>query len=137
MTIAIGFPQLEVIPGTCLKRLTADFRAYSDTLKCWILIPAGFIYDEESTPWKGDNPLGGLIHDYLCRYDSIPIVTQWQAGRVYLEFMAYEDSLNQRRWYKRCWDCSWRQIKAGFVGITPLPRFFHQLSISATVDEMR
>ena len=24
MTIAIGFPQLEVIPGTCLKRQTVD-----------------------------------------------------------------------------------------------------------------
>ena len=136
MTISIGFPQLEVIPGTCLKRLTADFRAYSDTLKCWILIPDGFVYDEESTPWKGDNPLGGLVHDYLCRKDSKPLVTKWQAAMVYLEFQGYEDELNERPWYKRGWDCMWRGIKAGFVGVTPLPRFFHVLPVNATAEDI-
>lgn len=136
MTEALSFPKHESISGTRLKRLVDGLRVYSSVLKCWIEIEMGFVHDEESTPWRGDNPLGGLIHDYLCRYDSIPTVTQWQAAMIYLEFMCYEDSLHKKSWHRRLLDCAFRNVKAGFVGITPLPRFFHKLSVKATVEEM-
>lgn len=134
-TCTKGLPKLEPIPGTRLKRLTEDFWAYSARLRCWILIPKGFVYDEESTPWKGENPIAGLLHDYLCRYDSAPVVTKWQAGMVYLEFQRWEDSQRERSWYTKVHDCVWRGLKAGFVSVLPLPGFFHVMSVGATVDE--
>jgi len=64
------------------------------------------------------------------------LVTKWQAAMVYLEFQRYEDGLNERPWYKRGWDCMWRGIKAGFVGVTPLPRFFHVLPVNAIAEDI-
>jgi len=131
-----GLPKLEPIPGTKLKRLIEDFWAHSAKLKCWILIPKGFIYDEESTPWRGENPIAGLIHDYLSRFDSYPIVTKWQAAMVYDEFMFFEDSLNKRKWYTKAHDWLWRGLKSGFVSICPDCVYWHKFSITATYEEM-
>lgn len=135
-TCTKGLPKLEPIPGTRLKRLTEDFWAYSARLRCWILIPKGFVYDEESTPWKGENPIAGLLHDYLCRYDSSPCVTKWQAGMVYLEFQKWEDNQVERKWYQKAHDFIWRGLKSGFVSLTPVPKFFHVYSVNATVGEI-
>lgn len=131
-----GLPQLEPIFGTRIKHLTQDFTAYSDYLKTNITIPKGFYYDEESTPWRGENPLAGLIHDYLSRYDSCPVVTQWQAAMVYKEFQTYEDSLIERKWYTKKWDSLWRYIKAGFVAICPAPIYWHKHSVETSYENM-
>jgi hypothetical protein len=138
MTIAIGTPHLAVIAGTTYKQLFDDFRAYSDTLRTWIMIDAGFVYDEESTPWKGENPIAGLIHDYLSRFDSFPVVTKEVAARVYFEFQKYEDSfINKKKsWFSRAWDCVWRYFKAGTVAVVPDCVYWHKFSVSATYEEI-
>ena len=135
-TTAIGLPQLEPVLGTRFKHLTQDFRAYSEYLKAWIHIQKGFYYDEESTPWRGENPLAGLIHDFLSRYDAVPCVTKWQAAMVYKEFQEYEDSLIDRKWYAKAWDCSWRLLKSGFVAVCVYPAYWHKYSVNATAEDM-
>jgi hypothetical protein len=134
MTIAIGVPQLEVIAGTCYKRLIADYRMYSTTVEKWFLIPKGFVYDEESTPWRGENPIAGLVHDFVSRKGVLD--SKILAARVYLEFQRYEDSLRDRPWYTRAWDSVWRGLKAATVAIVPSFVYWHKYSINATAEEM-
>ena len=136
MTIAPGTPHLAVVAGTCYKQLLDEFRAYSDTIKTWIIIEAGFVYDEESTPWKGENPIAGLIHDYLSRFDSFPVVTKEVAAEVYFEFQEYEDSLIKRSWLTRAWDSVWRYLKAGTVAVLPDCVYWHKNSVNATWEEI-
>lgn len=135
MTAIKGLPQLEPIPGTKLKRLTKDFWFYSVIICRWECIEAGFVYDEESTPWRGENPISGLIHDFLSRKDSVD-VSKYVAAKVYKEFQEYEDGLYKRKWYTKWHDFIWRNIKAGFVAICPDPVYWHKYSIYATVEEM-
>lgn len=136
ITTIIGLPKLEPIPGTKLKRLIEAFWVYSVKLNCWILIPKGFVYDEESTPWRGENPIAGLIHDYLSRKDSKPLVTKWQAAMVYDEFMYFEDSQINRKWYTEAHDWLWRGLKSGFVAVCPDSVYWHKHSVSASCKEM-
>lgn len=135
MSVTIGVPQLEIVPGTRLKRLTRDFRGYSDVLEQWFVINAGFVCDEESTPWNGEDSIAGIIHDWLSRYDSLP-VSKWTASRVYQEFQYYEDSMVERHWYTKAWDWIGRGVKAGFVGICPDFVYWHKYSVHATAEEM-
>lgn len=135
-----GLPELEPIPGTRLKRLKKEFWAYSVRLKAWILIPAGFVYDEESTPWRGRNPIAGLIHDYLSRKNAVPAVSKWKAAMVYHEFQTYEDALaskiEEKQWYGKAYDYVWRGLKAGFVGVCPDCVYWHMYDVEATVEEI-
>ncbi len=135
MTITIGLPQYEIVPGTRLKRLTADFRCYSDTIKHWVIIRKGFVCDDESTPWRGENPMAGLIHDWASRKDSID-VSKIVAAKMYLEFQCYEDSLVKRPWYSKAWDCLWRGLKAGTVAIVPDFVYWHKYSVFSTAEDM-
>ena len=136
MTQIKGYPQLEVIPGTRLKRLIKPFPFYSAKIKAWKIIPAGFVYDEESTPWRGENPVAGLIHDFLSRKDSVD-VTKHEAALIYKEFQEYEDNLmTKRKWYTKWHDFIWRNIKAGFVAICPDPVYWHKYSINTPWEEM-
>jgi hypothetical protein len=134
-TILYDIPQLEVIPGTRLKRLLNKVRAYSVTLGREIEIEPPFIYDEESTPWRGGNPIAGLFHDFVCRIGILE--SQFLAARVYLEFQNYEDRMNERPWYIRIWDFIWRYGKAGFVAICPSPVYWHKYTVHATAEEMQ
>lgn len=136
MTIAIGTPHLSVIAGTTYKQLLDDFMAYSDVLKSWIRVNAGFVCDEESTPWNGENPLAGLIHDYLSRKDSIPLVTKEVAAAVYFEFQVYEDGLRKRSWLSKVWDYAWRYLKAGTVVVVPDCVYWHKFSVKSTYEEI-
>ncbi|MCD6161004.1 MAG: DUF1353 domain-containing protein [candidate division Zixibacteria bacterium] len=73
-----------------LFTLTEPFWFYSSVLGLWVKIPVGFTCDLESIPLiRGLCRTGGLIHDYLCRTDSDPIVTKKQAADVYRETLRY------------------------------------------------
>jgi len=133
-TIVYDIPQLEVIPGTQYKKLINQVRAYSVVLDKLIDIIPPFIYDEESTPWRGENPISGLIHDWVCRIGVLD--SKILAARVYLEFQRYEDNLITRPWYTKAWDCLWRGLKAGFVGICPDFVYWHKFDVDATYAEM-
>lgn len=134
MTIVIAPPRVEIIAGTRLKRLILRFLAYSDVLKKWLPIEAGFVYDEESTPWRGENPIAGLVHDFVSRKGVLD--SKILAARVYLEFQRYEDSLRDRPWYTRAWDSVWRGLKAATVAIVPSFVYWHKYDVSATAEEM-
>lgn len=135
MTAIKGLPQLEPIPGTKLKRLVAPFQFYSEIIGKWDEIPKGFVYDEESTPWRGENPIAGLIHDFLSRKDSVD-VSKYVAAKVYKEFQEYEDGQIERKWYQKWHDFIWRNIKAGFVALCPDPVYWHKYSVNSTVEEI-
>jgi hypothetical protein len=106
------------------SRLLAPYRFKSDVLKCIVTIPKGFVYDHESVPIiKGTSKRGGLIHDYLCRTDSKPVVTKKQAADAYLEVMAKRGNSWWRRygkyWFVRIWPC-----------------YFHKFKVMATYEEI-
>lgn len=76
--------------GEKLFVLTEPFLFYSDVLGRWVEIPVGFICDLESIPLiRGLCRTGGLIHDYLCRYDSDPIVSKKVSADVYKEALYF------------------------------------------------
>ena len=78
------------LKGARLFALTEPFRFYSMVLGTKVIIPTGFICDFESIPLiRGLCRTGGLIHDYLCRYDSKPISTKRQAADIYREALQY------------------------------------------------
>jgi len=149
MTEAIGNIRIERPCGDARYVLLIEpFKFYSDILKCWCVIPKGFIYDEESVPIiKGTNPEAGLIHDYLCRYDSIPIVDKETAALVYREFQKYYDSMEEDKDIEgikdfimdkknRLWDWIRRNlIKTPAVILAP--GYFHKLSVYATYEEVK
>ena len=117
------------------SRLHEPFRFYSDVLRCEVEVPKGFVHDYESVPGlKGTSKRGGVAHDYLCRKDSIPIVTKSKAAAVYREIMAYVDSTKNRSWLGRL-DAWWRRtVKSGFVAVCP--GYFHRHTVRATFEEM-
>jgi len=140
MTKVTAMPQYEVIPGTVLKKLVNHVRAYLDVLggKPLDAFP-GFICDEESTPWNGENSIAGLFHDLSCRIDS-GIESKVLAARIYLELQKYEDDLRdgivERKIRTKVWDWGWRYLKAGFVVVWPSFTFWKKYRINATAEEM-
>jgi len=97
---------------------------YSEVLQCKIKVPIGFWYDHESTPYfKGTSHRGGLAHDYLCRKDSIPVVTKKQAADVYLEIMTFQDNAAWLRWAK-------------YWVVRYWPGYFHKHSVNASYEEL-
>jgi len=133
-TIVYDIPRLDVIPGTRFKRLTNRVKAYSVVLGRIIDIEPPFVYDEESTPWRGEDPVSGLFHDYACRNGILN--SKILAARVYLEFQRYEDALISRPWYTRAYDSVWRGIKAGFVAVCPGFVYWHKFNVNATYEEI-
>lgn len=118
------------------SRLHQPFAVLSDVLGCKIEVPSGFVHDYESMPVvKGTSKRGGVIHDYLCRIDSVPVVTKQQAADVYFEVMECRDGLPDREtplgnfslWLRR-----W--IKYSVVRVWP--GYFHQHKVAATYEEM-
>ena len=87
-------------------------------------IPIGFVCDRESVPIiKATSIRGGYAHDYLCRFDSIPIVDKKTAAKVYLEVMSGRDNV----WWRK-------YIKYWVVRVAPF--YFHKHSIKATYEEL-
>lgn len=118
-------------------RLHAIFSIWSDVLNCRVDAPVGFIHDYESVPViKGTSKRGGVIHDYLCRKDSVPVVTKKQAAQVYFEVMECRDGLqdiNTTLGAASLWMRRW--IKYGVVRVWP--GYFHKHKVAATYEEMR
>ena len=100
------------------SELVKDFIIYSDVLDGMeITLPSGFIMDWESI-WifRGTSSVSGMIHDYFCRFDSIPIVTKRQAADIYLEFLKYRNTPYVRRFIK-------------YWGVNIAFNYFHKLSV--------
>jgi len=114
----------ELIDNYKYFRLLAPYRYKSAILGCMITVPKGFVYDKESVPIiKGTSHRGGLIHDYLCRIDSVPVVTKRQAADVYLEVMTFRGNAWLRR-YVKYW-----VVRVAFG-------YFHKLRVKATYEEI-
>ena len=110
------------------SELVVDFIIYSDVLGgIKRVIPKGFIMDWE-TIWifRGTSSVSGLIHDYFCRYDSIPIVTKKQATDIYSEFLIYRNTSKVRYFIKR-------------FGVIAAFNYFHKLSVleRSMVDDIK
>ena len=106
------------------SRLLAPYSFKSRVLECMIIVPKGFVYDHESVPFiKGTSHRGGLIHDYLCRVDSIPTATKTQAADVYLEVMKFRGNSWIRRYTKY-----WAVRMAG--------GYFHKLRVNASYEDI-
>ena len=109
-------------------QLTEPFKYESDILGCTISVPAGFISDFESVPLiRGCSRRAGVIHDYLCRIDSDPVIPKSIAADVYLEAMAYRDSLLSDNWYDRHKRTIWRRIKCRTVKM--VGGYFHKFFV--------
>ena len=99
------------------SRLTVPFYFESDILKCSCLIPVNFIMDWESVPLiRGTSKVSGLIHDYLCRTDSNPIVTKKIAADVYKEFLIFRGA-------------SWWRWGIKYWTVRGIPKYFHKLKV--------
>lgn len=137
-----GTIKIERIPGCKLVRTIAPFPFYSVILGRWSEISAGFIYDEESIPvLRGSNPEAGAIHDYLCRYNSDPVVDKITAAKVYREFIAFYNKLEPqpankiKKWLNNIYDFIKMRIKPDVVIVAP--GYFHKLPVEATLEQVK
>ena len=118
-------------------KLYLPFNYYSKSLKQEIRIPANFICDFESVPLlKGSSKRGGVIHDYFCRKDSIPLVTKQEAANLYFEAQECKDKK--------------RKLKYGFVSrfrlfctrylkvivVRVAWGYFHKHNVLSTLEEV-
>ena len=93
MTEIKSMPVTQVIDYKNSKFIE-PFEFYSGVLNQWCVIPIGFITDWESIPIiRGTSKISGCIHDYLCRYDSVPTISKIKAAQVYLEFLLFRSTL--------------------------------------------
>lgn len=117
-------------------RLHAPFAVWSDVLGCKVEASPGFVHDYESVPIiKGTSKRGGVIHDYLSRKDSVPVVTKKQAAEVYLEVMACRDGLPDRETPLDAFSLFLRRwMKYSVVRVWP--GYFHKNKVNATYEEM-
>jgi hypothetical protein len=118
------------------SRIHAPFAVESDVLGCVITCPVGFVHDYESVPVvQGTSKRGGVIHDYLCRMDSVPVVTKKQAADVYLEVMKCRDGMPDRETLLGAFSL-WvrRWIKYSVVLVAW--KYFHKHKVMATFEEM-
>jgi len=89
-----------------------------------IRIPALFVYDHESIPIiRGTSKRAGMVHDYLSRFDSIPVVSKRQAARIYREVMTVQHVSWWRKWGKWAVVLVWRG-------------YFHVYRVYAQYSEM-
>ena len=83
------------------SKVMVPFEFYSDILGKWCSIPVGFKMDWESVPViRATSKESGLIHDYLYRRDSIPLVNKKTADQVYLEFLLFFGTDRFRAYFK-------------------------------------
>jgi hypothetical protein len=139
MTIIPTTIKLELIPGSRGRywRLLETWGFYSGTLKSGVLIPKGFVWDLESTsPYRGQNPMAGTAHDYLCRKDSDPIVSKEMAAKVYHEIACHEDgNWTDRNLPQRIWDWITNKVKRNVVIVAP--GYFHKHEVMAHYEDFK
>ena len=106
------------------SRLMVFWQFKSRVLGEWITVPEGFVYDHESVPlFKGTSHRGGLVHDYLCRIDSRPVVSKKKAADVYLEVMTIQENPRWKRYLK-------------YYAVLIAWGYFHKLKVNATYEEI-
>ena len=115
-------------------KLHEPFVYYSAILKCIIKVPAEFVNDYESVPGiRGTSKRGGVVHDYLCREDSKPVVSKKVAADVYSEAVKLSNQLRNKgkesivmmfKRYGKYWT------------VRVAPGYFHKHSVLATYKEM-
>ena len=77
-----------------------------------------------------------MIHDYLCRIDSVPVVAKKQAAEVYYEIMECRDGLPDKETTLGAVSLFFRRwIKYGVVRVWP--GYFHKHTVNATYEEMQ
>jgi len=94
-----------------------------------------FIHDYESVPIiRGTSKRGGVVHDYLSRKNSIPIVTKKLAADVYFEIMeASSREKKQSIWNSfNMWWRKWLKYSVVRVAFD----YFHKHNVEATYEEM-
>lgn len=131
----------ENIDDTKYVRLLATFRFTSDVLKeeglqHEVTVPAGFVMDFESVPlFRGTSKRGGTAHDYLSRYDSVPVVGKGLAAKIYLEIMTYRDGLMEDVGPFTRFDRWWRRWLK-YATVYAAPCYFHRHSVMASYEEL-
>jgi len=122
MTFIGSYPESKIIDHK-ISKLTKPFYFESDVLKALglkykNLIPTGFETDWESVPLlKGTSKIGGLIHDFLSRLDSVSGVTKKIAADVYKEFLIFRGA-------------SWWRWRLKYWGVRIWPGYFHKLKVA-------
>lgn len=98
-------------------------------------IPKGFVHDYESVPFfKGTSKTGGVVHDYLCRSDSKPLVTKKIAADCYFEVMESSDRVKAANNFQLITFWFRRWVKYSVVLV--FPGYFHKHKVMATYEEM-
>jgi len=116
-------------------QIVEPFKYESDILGRIITIPTGFVSDFESVPLiRGCSRRAGIIHDYLCRINSDPVVTKVVAADVYMEAMTHRDSLLTGSWCIKCKRALWREVKCRTVRIAG--GYFHKLFVLSTYKDI-
>ena len=122
--------------GSKYAELTRNFAYYSAVLKQVISVPPGFICDYESVPiFKATSKRAGVIHDYLCRVDSDPIVSKQTAAAVYGEAQQLRDSIVVKGKFKMAWRALLCWFKTSTVRVAF--GYFHKFTVGATLEEIR
>lgn len=128
----------ELIGGKYCK-LYKDFQYFSDILKILVTIPKDFICDYESVPLiKASSKHGGVVHDYFCRKDSIPVVTKQMAASLYLEAQACRDSMLDKENNNLIFKLDRlvrRQIKTLVVRV--VPGYFHKHYVLSPLGKLK
>ena len=124
----------DLIGGRFIK-IHEPFIYFSELLNCEIEVPIDFICDLESVPLvKGTSNRGGVLHDYLCRKDSIPVVDKQVAADVYKEVQICRDEQLNEGFFMRM-DRAFRRSFKTFV-VRVAPGYFHKLKIMASLEEV-
>lgn len=122
--------------GSKYCQLVVPFVYYSAILGKEITVPVDFICDYESVPLlKASSKRGGVIHDYLCRKNSDPVVTKQVAASVYHEAQVCRDKLLGGTRFKRFTRMLRRNIKTVVVRIAW--GYFHRLPVMATLEDVK
>lgn len=122
--------------GSKYAELERPFKYCSGVLDKVIIVPAGFVCDYESVPlFKATSKRAGVIHDYLCRIDSDPVVSKQTAAAVYAEAQQLRDNIVCKSKFKLVWRAVLCWIKTSTVRIAP--GYFHQHKVFATVEELQ
>jgi len=126
----------EELVGSKYARLVEPFRYYSRILDTVVEVPTGFVCDYESVfILKATSKRSGVLHDFLCRCDSIPIVTKQVAASVYNESQALRDNMVCKNKFHRGWRLVLRFVKTSVVRIAPF--YFHKFKVMATAKELK
>jgi len=117
---------LQLKNGDTVRVLEKPLGYYSSMLKLLVTVPTGFETDLASVPrlpftywlWGGRAHREGVLHDYLYRKDSVPVVKRSVADRVFLEAMKLRGKPRRVRWpmYSGVRIGGWTAYHKKFVG---------------------